>query len=584
MSDINTILAGTPAVQSNFLPEEAKRRLIAAQLLQKQAADTSAPIYSTGAGMAKLGAGLLGGLMEGYTDSQVADRNKVSGLDIARYIGMQQGAPVAAPAAAAAPMGALPSMPAAGVVPNDGNAAPGTVGMNQRLADLSYDFIDDNPGTSLSSGMRSTADQARLYADRGNNPNPVAVPGTSKHERGMAVDIGGMTPDQRAMLPSFGLAQPVRNDPPHVELAITDPSQQPYQVAGPTVAAPGAGSVQPSPQALAAALQPGAAVAPPGPDRMALAAKILSDPYTPPWAREYIAKQMQPDNQLMQMPDGTVVSIDKRTNKAATVYQGAVKPIEVNGRLVNPQTGQLVADFSNPQTATVGDTLVNVKTGQPIFKGEKPAIEYMKDDNGRIIGFDKTKLGPGQDVTPAGTGTQANPYAPPGKQPNNEQSNNANYANRMVESHSVISGLESQAADPAQRALSAIPGVGNYAVSSDTQKVNQAKRDFMTAVLRRESGASISSGEFATADKQYFPQPGDSAEVMAQKRINRETTIKGVMAGAGQNYKPPAGFKPGETQAVPKQEPQAIGDGATATNPQTGERMIRQNGKWVPLA
>jgi peptidoglycan L-alanyl-D-glutamate endopeptidase CwlK len=41
----------------------------------------------------------------------------------------------------------------------------------------------------VSSGLRSTAKQAALYADRANNPNPVARPGTSKHERGEAVDI-----------------------------------------------------------------------------------------------------------------------------------------------------------------------------------------------------------------------------------------------------------------------------------------------------------------------------------------------------------------------------------------------------------
>lgn len=116
------------------------------------------------------------------------------------------------------------------VVPNDSNAIPGTVGMNQALADKSQDFIQDNPGTYLSSGVRSTADQARLYADRDNNPNPVAAPGTSRHERGLAVDIGGMSPDQRGLLSQYGLAQPVANDPPHVELAASS-AQQPVRIA-----------------------------------------------------------------------------------------------------------------------------------------------------------------------------------------------------------------------------------------------------------------------------------------------------------------------------------------------------------------
>lgn len=112
-----------------------------------------------------------------------------------------------------------PAVAAGPTVPNDSNALPGQVGMDLRLADRSQDFIQDNPGTYMSSGVRSTADQARLYADRGNNPNPVAPPGLSNHERGLAVDIGGMTPDQRAMLSQYGLSQRVPNDPPHVELA-----------------------------------------------------------------------------------------------------------------------------------------------------------------------------------------------------------------------------------------------------------------------------------------------------------------------------------------------------------------------------
>jgi len=119
----------------------------------------------------------------------------------------------------APPMGNAGPVAAGPTVPNDSNALPGQPGMDLRLADRSQDFIQDNPGTSMSSGFRSNADQARLYADRGINPNPVAPPGSSNHERGLAVDIAGMTPEQRALLPQYGLAQPVANDPPHVELA-----------------------------------------------------------------------------------------------------------------------------------------------------------------------------------------------------------------------------------------------------------------------------------------------------------------------------------------------------------------------------
>jgi hypothetical protein len=41
----------------------------------------------------------------------------------------------------------------------------------------------------VTSGKRSAERQAALWANRANNPYPVARPGTSKHEQGLAVDL-----------------------------------------------------------------------------------------------------------------------------------------------------------------------------------------------------------------------------------------------------------------------------------------------------------------------------------------------------------------------------------------------------------
>jgi hypothetical protein len=73
----------------------------------------------------------------------------------------------------------------------------------------------------------------------------------------------------------------------------------------------------------------------------------------------------------------------------------------------------------------------------------------------------------------------------------------------------------------------------NWTQSPAQQKVEQAQRDFINAVLRQESGASISPGEFDSARKQYFPQPGDSDEAIKQKAANRRTAIEGMTLQAG---------------------------------------------------
>ena len=75
-----------------------------------------------------------------------------------------------------------------------------------------------------------------------------------------------------------------------------------------------------------------------------------------------------------------------------------------------------------------------------------------------------------------------------------------------------------------------VGGLVNLVNSEQGQQLDQAKRDFLNATLRRESGAVISPAEFENADKQYFPQPGDSPKVVEQKRQNREVAIRGILA------------------------------------------------------
>ena len=68
--------------------------------------------------------------------------------------------------------------------------------------------------------------------------------------------------------------------------------------------------------------------------------------------------------------------------------------------------------------------------------------------------------------------------------------------------------------------------VQNEALKTQTQ----AERNFVNAVLRRESGAAISQAEFANAEQQYFPRAGDSAEQAAIKKANRMQVAAGLKA------------------------------------------------------
>lgn len=148
--------------------------------------------------------------------------------------------------------------------------------------------------------------------------------------------------------------------------------------------------------------------------------------------------------------------------------------------------------------------------------------------------------------------TPSNPYAY-GKQ-NEAQSKDSGFANRMFRAEGVLrdpavegaalDAWENTKAGVANKTAGPVSWFANSRLSADFQKFDQAKRDFVNAVLRRESGAAISQSEFDNANKQYFGQPGDTPERIAEKRRNRQDAIAGVAGGGGQSYKPPFTFSP----------------------------------------
>lgn len=139
-----------------------------------------------------------------------------------------------------------------------------------------------------------------------------------------------------------------------------------------------------------------------------------------------------------------------------------------------------------------------------------------------------------------------NPYAPTGKT-TDDQAKAGLYATRMANANDILGPLDNInkgfAGSLEGAVTNAFPAATNVAQSADRQKVIQAQRDFINAVLRRESGAVISESEFVNARQQYFPQPGDTDEVIRQKAANRLTAIHGIMGAAGKNYQPPANYR-----------------------------------------
>jgi hypothetical protein len=125
------------------------------------------------------------------------------------------------------------------------------------------------------------------------------------------------------------------------------------------------------------------------------------------------------------------------------------------------------------------------------------------------------------------------PIGPKNKDLTDAQAKALLFGTRMQESNVILDKLAKEgtdmpsvvklAADKTPLVGGALGAAANATVASpNQQKVEQAQRDFINAVLRRESGAVISEPEFENARKQYFPAVGDRAEVKAQKAANRK--------------------------------------------------------------
>jgi hypothetical protein len=188
---------------------------------------------------------------------------------------------------------------------------------------------------------------------------------------------------------------------------------------------------------------------------------------------------------------------------------------------------------------------------------EKPVIKSVKDADGQETLVRVLPNGQAQPIQTGVNNVAGNPFSSGGKF-NEGQGKAAGFTDRMLQSEGILSGVavpegyqgpttpgvQDQGKNVTQAGLSKIPGVGNYLVSNERQKFEQAKRDFINAQLRRESGAAISPTEFESADKQYFPVPGDKPEVIKQKEANRRAAIEALGREGGPSYRPKSNFAP----------------------------------------
>lgn len=249
-------------------------------------------------------------------------------------------------------------------------------------------------------------------------------------------------------------------------------------------------------------------------------AKAMQDQVADPWARRkqlFDQYQMAKNAQKMDRDQALEDALSKTdSTETQALYKsfansGVKLPAGLTGRQISEAYGKpaefALAKFKEEQ---------NRKT-ELAKAGAKVPRGYIKRINPET----------GQEELVPDDGAIKNTQFPP-----------ALFGKRMQQSEDNFSSLNAKGFDPTAmtnqiQRLSIVP---ELLKSEDVKSQEQAERNFVNAVLRRESGSAISNSEFESAAKQYFPQPGDTPAILKQKKQNRELAIAGLQAEAGQAW------------------------------------------------
>lgn len=229
-------------------------------------------------------------------------------------------------------------------------------------------------------------------------------------------------------------------------------------------------------------------------------------------------------------------------------YQDTGSYISVRDKVTGRELERLPKTMSPAEAANLRIAAGNLSLNQQRFNRE--GVETGTNENGDIVTYNKYQ--------PAAGGTVVPGVKPAGAdKPTEGQLGAAGYLLRMTKASEILDGPVSNADGTPKldgqgrpipledkgrpgylsSGVRAVPFVGDTAANAlagqNSQLYRQAQEDWVRAKLRKESGAVIGDEEMAREIKTYFPQPGDSEGVIAQKRNARRTAEQAMALAAG---------------------------------------------------
>lgn len=271
-------------------------------------------------------------------------------------------------------------------------------------------------------------------------------------------------------------------------------------------------------------------------------------------------------------------------------------------------TGQI---FAAPSTSTVNNTVIDNRTGKPIYQGEQQRQPLMNLGDGTVydpnapqeqrfiqapnggqkvpdsvrsleIRAERAGLKAGtpeynQFMISGGSGGTSLSVGPDGsvqfsqggaggKNLTEAQGKDAFFSARMTSAMPTLDKYEQSLMSLPEAAAGSVPG-GRFLQSEEYQLAKDAGDDFVATYLRKDSGAALTKEERSEYGNMLLPQPGDKPAVIEAKRIRRQVAAKAIQLGLPQsavdNMVKSVGDVKGAAQAVP----------TTAENPMPSQQM-----------
>lgn len=174
---------------------------------------------------------------------------------------------------------------------------------------------------------------------------------------------------------------------------------------------------------------------------------------------------------------------------------------------------------------------------KPVGPNAEFAEDLLSDDGGHKTPTPNQKAGIALALGEKGKAVDA--LTEKGAKLTETQTKDASYAERMLRAEAGLREVvptDKQGKflkyDPTSNIYKFLPD-WNVTNSSEWQQYSRNAREGIAAILRKDTGAAVTKEEWDWYFPMYYPQPGDSADVVADKQRARISVARGLRAASG---------------------------------------------------